>query len=990
MKETVIFALIRFGFWVICMQQASLCFSQNISFVNVQKFTEKQDLSSPNARKIISDKFGFIWVATEDGLNRFDGRQFLVFNKNIAINKQKCAGSDFKDIAEDTISSCIWALNSNNIVNKISIKTAEVISVYRLPQTEEEFYVNGLLTVSNILLVYTNKNFVFVKRRFDESGFYKITIADKSFEGLGIQKAALLNKDQILLCTSNGSIYSFNINNNTVKVLADIKFPAGNKFKFTGVCKSVSNIFFSTTEGLYKMYNGFTLKKIFEGRISALSVNQNEYFFSDSNKLYKGTNTNDIFTEIKIAGDPQNNSYLQNVIALYSYKNSLIISGGSCFLVANNTKSSFTKYFKATKKSIPDLEHVSYIDAVNDSILRFCSVNGIGDVNTNTSYINWYSNDQDYYRFISLNSEEAVFSGLTNSYIFSFKKKLRKPLPANLVFLKNDFIICSYTSSGKVIYFATYYGKKLYKVSYPYNSKSNVEILASPILTKDVLSVNNIIEDGNDIIFVCNKDIIKYNEVTKAITVTEVRKTPVTEKLEILMDLCKIKNNYFIAAYGYGLIKTDSNFKFISCLTDNNPIASLGFFKIFSIGDSAVLLSSTNGLLFYNLNTRQIKQFDVTDGLHDNNFDEFSGSRFGNIIFAGGINGITKINTDKLSQPEVIPKIYLKNFLFKYDATIKDSTNLTIRKIIVDNKVNAVELNFAVIDFENSGKVFYEYQIKEISGNWLSNGINNIIQLIGFKPGSYHIIVRAYNAKNIYSESISFQIIFKPKWYQTWWFKLLILLTTAAIIYAFYRYRIRQIKKQHEIRKNIATDLHDDLGSTLNSVKVFTNLAISGVKQQESLQQVKDNLTEATMSLRDMIWVLDDSLDTVDELITRLKQFAIPVAGTSNIEAIIKADIDVNNRQLIKEEKRNLFLICKEAINNSIKYAGATKIDVAITASGKKIQIAVADNGKGFNVDEVKKGYGLKNMQYRAGQIKYKVTLASSPGNGTQITILPS
>jgi signal transduction histidine kinase len=215
-------------------------------------------------------------------------------------------------------------------------------------------------------------------------------------------------------------------------------------------------------------------------------------------------------------------------------------------------------------------------------------------------------------------------------------------------------------------------------------------------------------------------------------------------------------------------------------------------------------------------------------------------------------------------------------------------------------------------------------------------------------------------------------------------------LAIAGILYALYRYRIAQIKKQHEIRKNIATDLHDDLGSTLNSVKVFTNLAISGVKQEESLQQIKDNLNEATLGLRDMIWVLDDSLDTVDELVTRLKQFAIPVAAASNIETVIKADSEVNSRKLTKEEKRNLFLLCKEAINNSIKYSGASQINVNITASGKKIEIAIADNGKGFNADEVKKGYGLKNMQYRAGQIKYKVILTSAPGNGTQIMIKPS
>ena len=106
-------------------------------------------------------------------------------------------------------------------------------------------------------------------------------------------------------------------------------------------------------------------------------------------------------------------------------------------------------------------------------------------------------------------------------------------------------------------------------------------------------------------------------------------------------------------------------------------------------------------------------------------------------------------------------------------------------------------------------------------------------------------------------------------------------------------------------------------------------------------------------------------------------------------EFIIKADSEVNNRQLTKEEKRNLFLICKEAINNSIKYSGGTKIAVDIKLAGKKIQITLTDNGKGFDEFTVKKGYGLKNMQYRAGQIKYTINLQSIINGGTQIQIRP-
>jgi len=168
-----------------------------------------------------------------------------------------------------------------------------------------------------------------------------------------------------------------------------------------------------------------------------------------------------------------------------------------------------------------------------------------------------------------------------------------------------------------------------------------------------------------------------------------------------------------------------------------------------------------------------------------------------------------------------------------------------------------------------------------------------------------------------------------------------------------------------------------------------TNLAIRGVNQEESLQQIKDNLSEATLGLRDMIWVLDDSLDTVEELVIRLKQFALPIATASNMEATITAGSDVSKLRLSKEEKRNLFLVCKEAINNSIKYSAASRLYVSVTPMGKKIKISITDDGKGFDVESGKTGYGLKNMKYRAGQVKYAITISSAQGQGTTIEINP-
>jgi signal transduction histidine kinase len=507
-------------------------------------------------------------------------------------------------------------------------------------------------------------------------------------------------------------------------------------------------------------------------------------------------------------------------------------------------------------------------------------------------------------------------------------------------------------------------------------------------LASNVINTVKLID--NRFIVVHDKAIsILDNEITNV--VHKELKNSQNQVITILMDLVKTPRHYWISAYNTGLVRLDTAFNVEKIYTIKDGLADLGVYSLFNVADSSIYITTDNGLSVFDIAEDKFYNYYSKDGLHSNIFEEGCGivGKDGK-IYAGGVNGYSVINPAARKKNIISPLLFFDKILIKTQNAEIDTIDLTIKKIIVPDNVLQTKIMFTALNWSSPEKINYKYRIVEKGKDWIDLNNVNFITLIGLSPGTYHLQVKAANEDGVWSEPKELILTFEPKWFQTKLFYLLIVLAIAAILYALYRYRISQIKKQHEIRKNIATDLHDDLGSTLNSVKVFTNLAISGVKQEESLQQVKDNLTEATVSLRDMIWVLDDSLDTVDELITRLKQFAIPVAAASNIEAIIKAESDVNSRQLTKEEKRNLFLICKEAINNSIKYSGASRIDVDIAASGKKIQIVVADNGKGFNMDEVKKGYGLKNMQYRAGQIKYKVALVSSPGNGTQITILPS
>jgi signal transduction histidine kinase len=296
-------------------------------------------------------------------------------------------------------------------------------------------------------------------------------------------------------------------------------------------------------------------------------------------------------------------------------------------------------------------------------------------------------------------------------------------------------------------------------------------------------------------------------------------------------------------------------------------------------------------------------------------------------------------------------------------------------------------ISFSGINYSNPSRTSYAYRIKELDNNWVSLGTQNFVNLIGLSPNTYTLEVKAANEDGVWCEPKTLTLIFLPKWYQTAWFKAAIILFVVGIFYGFYRLRMSQIKKQQQIRHEIASDLHDDLGATLNSVKIFTNLAEASPNKAEYFHQIKESINTAYSGLRDMIWVLDDTGDAVEDLLKRIRQFAQPFANANNIHVHYSAD-SADILELNKTEKRNLLLIAKEAINNCIKYANCKNINVAFTKEDRKIKLVMKDDGCGFDEKEITHGYGLKNIRERAKQINYAASIHSEKGQGTTIVVV--
>jgi len=170
-------------------------------------------------------------------------------------------------------------------------------------------------------------------------------------------------------------------------------------------------------------------------------------------------------------------------------------------------------------------------------------------------------------------------------------------------------------------------------------------------------------------------------------------------------------------------------------------------------------------------------------------------------------------------------------------------------------------------------------------------------------------------------------------------------------------------------------------------VKVYANIASIEKDNKQYLEKINENTQEAISSLRDIIWVLDEKKDTLEHLLNRVSYFALPLCDANHIQFLLQVDNSVFSTLLEREEKRNLFMIIKEAINNSLKYSACKSITLSLSRDNKKLVILISDDGNGYSKHVMNEGHGIKNILRRSSEIHYKTKIDSINGKGTTIRL---
>ena len=327
-------------------------------------------------------------------------------------------------------------------------------------------------------------------------------------------------------------------------------------------------------------------------------------------------------------------------------------------------------------------------------------------------------------------------------------------------------------------------------------------------------------------------------------------------------------------------------------------------------------------------------------------------------------------------------------------------------------------IEFTALSFAAPQNLAFKYRLEGLDKGWLDSRSRRSVSYPHLDPGDYRFHVKACNNDGIWNEAgVALALHVLPAFWQTWWFRIATILCVLGLNgflarhYAVRRMRRRleQINRERAVeneRSRIAQDIHDDLGANLTEITLLSELAQSEEapphEVQSDIRKIAARARELTRSVDATVWAVNPRYDNFDSFVSYACTYAADYLTSAGIRLRMEVPVELPSHALPPEVRHNVFLILKEALNNTVKHAAATEVWLRIRVRPEGFSLAIEDNGKGFNlaaadekarsdagplnIDATQKD-GLFNMRRRMESIGGQLELASQPGQGTKIRL---
>lgn len=346
-------------------------------------------------------------------------------------------------------------------------------------------------------------------------------------------------------------------------------------------------------------------------------------------------------------------------------------------------------------------------------------------------------------------------------------------------------------------------------------------------------------------------------------------------------------------------------------------------------------------------------------------------------VWLGTVEGLSHFDPRKVKPNNIPPGIEFEEIMVSGKSIDQNRTET------FSHDQNFLQISYSGLHMDSPDQILYEYRLRGLEDEWQTSRERSV-RYTSLAPNDYEFQIRAYNSDGVMSErTASFSFTVLPPFYLSWWFLTLLVLSVVGLILFFFRYfRVAKQVDIERMRVQIASDLHDDVGSSLTELALQTDFLQAGEVNDEvrkTLKQLGEHSRKIVTSLDDIVWSIDSRNDTAGDLTDRMQDYANQTLSHKYIDLNFDFNQLKMDEKLPVDVKENVYLIFKEAINNVAKHSNATKVDVQFSFEGKTFELLIRDNGT-TNGQVRKSGQGLRNIRMRAERIHSDVNIENKEG----------
>ena len=993
-------------------------------YLNFESLTINDGLSQGMINCILQDRFGFMWFATRDGLNRYDGHRFVVYQHDPS-DSTSISDNFIQTICEDS-KGRLWIGTGSKGIDLFDREQGNFIHLGDLQKKTNALPDDYIMTIredkTGLIWISSMTNLATLRVNEDE------TIPEKKylFKNISHHRFSIfISSDGTHYFSGGGKVYKTGKHSETLDptdTISKILIYQGRE----GTTLVPQHFFEDTlTHHIYYFFeNKITRQNLITDGIETLSdVKYNKGFFNSTIFMDEARNLWMCDLDLLLLFEPSTkqmtrltsfdsdlDKFLSNVHTIYKDRSGVIWIGTKGYGIL--------KHNPATEK---------FNRTGNSTILYISGTAGGKIILSRTGrYAEIF--DPVKKAFVGTIPSQEVFP-VPESNPGGVMDAVIEGEPGVFWFCKQK--ICCYDSTlkkikeyraDKGVNFPVYKTRKGeiwcggMKALCRYDSKLDDFVeYPYPISTTEYpyRFIQTIYDDSQGTFWIgttfglfrfdpLNKSWLQYKNVPGDTT---------SLSSDIIFSLCpdpfQPQEYLWVGTNGGGLNRFEYRTGKFNRYIERDGLPSNVVYGIVSDANGSLWLSTNKGLSEFDKEKKFNRKFEQSDGLQGNEFNRYAYCKLSNgLICFGGVNGFNYFFPEVISYNHVIPQIQITDFkisnqsvLLKRRGGFLEKPSFMTKEIMLRYRDNMISFEFAAMDFSTPSKNLYRYKLEGFDKKWIEAGTNYTATYTNLDPGRYLFKVQGSNNDEVWNNQGTYiHIVILPPWYMTIWFRLSVILLIAAGVYMLYRYRVRQALKLQVVRDNIARDLHDEIGSTLQSISMYSVVAGKVVAEKapeakEMLSQISESTTAMMEALSDIVWTINTRNDRFDNLVNRMREFAVEALEPRDCKVHFSTTANLVSYNLGMEKRKNLFLIFKETINNAARHGNCKNVWVDCSIRHNKLFMRITDDGKGFggangegSMDEAR-GNGLLNIRKRASELKGNISIKSETGKGTTLEL---